>query len=478
MAVGNSAGKKDAMANAARDFCSFLVRTGEMSQSEVPGGDAGGGGWGGAGEAAFTGAAGMALGLTNRPNMFEEGFGPRALGPAYQMQGQEPGQGDFKKDFLEKQNKQSLADAEDSDPNAAIHGHWTMENAKSMLHQFIQTRNIRSDYVYSMVGMGSFVAEMSFYVRELQRNVTARGQASNKHIASKSCALSLVRQLFHLGVIEAFSGTLKKNKSLDEMPAYEVALSPELVTQLESCLEALDTPVVSVADYRGDDGPPGAEQLSLLPDASYEDLLPPSTPQQAGIVSWSPPQQNWNPWLGANIDEGALATASLDSICQDLSTDWAERQKTDAELQAAAKKREELPIFAFRTQILETINEHPVTLVRGNTGCGKTTQVCQYILDEWVSSGSGAHCNIVCTQPRRISAVSVADRVSTERAEQLGQSTGYSVRFESVLPRPYGAIMFCTVGVLLKKMEGGLRGVSHVIVVSNMDFLFIRIIKD
>ena len=119
-----------------------------------------------------------------------------------------------------------------------------------------------------------------------------------------------------------------------------------------------------------------------------------------------------------------------------------------------------------------------MTLVRGNTGCGKITQVCQYILDEWVSSGSGAHCNIVCTQPRRISAVSVADRVSTERAEQLGQSTGYSVRFESVLPRPYGAIMFCTVGVLLKKMEAGLRGVSHVIVVSNMAFLVVMNFKD
>ena len=37
--------------------------------------------------------------------------------------------------------------------------------------------------------------------------------------------------------------------------------------------------MVSVADYRGDEGPPGAEQLSLLPDASYEDLLLPSTPQ-------------------------------------------------------------------------------------------------------------------------------------------------------------------------------------------------------
>ena len=89
-------------------------------------------------------------------------------------------------DIIEKHNKQSIDKVKDSEPNAAILCHWTME---SMLH-----------YVYSMVGMGSFVAEMSFYVRELQRNATARGQASNKHIASKSCALSLVCQLFPLGV--------------------------------------------------------------------------------------------------------------------------------------------------------------------------------------------------------------------------------------------------------------------------------------
>ncbi len=52
-----------------------------------------------------------------------------------------------------------------------------------------------------------------------------------------------------------------------------------------------------------------------------------------------------------------------------------------------------------------------------------------------ISSGQGAHCNIIITQPRRISAVSVSDRVSVERGEQLGVSVGYSVRFESMLPR-------------------------------------------
>lgn len=50
------------------------------------------------------------------------------------------------------------------------------------------------------------------------------------------------------------------------------------------------------------------------------------------------------------------------------------------------------------------------------------------------------------SQPRRISAVSVAERVAYERGEEPGKSCGYSVRFESVLPRPHASIMFCTVG--------------------------------
>ena len=49
-------------------------------------------------------------------------------------------------------------------------------------------------------------------------------------------------------------------------------------------------------------------------------------------------------------------------------------------------------------------------------------------------------------QPRRISAISIAERVAKERSEDLGVSIGYSVRFDSVLPRPYGAILYCTVG--------------------------------
>lgn len=52
-------------------------------------------------------------------------------------------------------------------------------------------------------------------------------------------------------------------------------------------------------------------------------------------------------------------------------------------------------------------------------------------------------------QPRRISAVSIAERVAQERSEDLGISCGYSVRFESILPRAYGAILYCTVGMYI-----------------------------
>ena len=57
-------------------------------------------------------------------------------------------------------------------------------------------------------------------------------------------------------------------------------------------------------------------------------------------------------------------------------------------------------------------------------------------------------CEFV-TQPRRISAVSVAERVAAERAEILGSSVGYSVRFDTVLPRSHASMLFCTVGKLL-----------------------------
>ncbi|KAG8239455.1 hypothetical protein J437_LFUL017589 [Ladona fulva] len=69
-------------------------------------------------------------------------------------------------------------------------------------------------------------------------------------------------------------------------------------------------------------------------------------------------------------------------------------------------------------EIISLIEENRVVVVTGEAGCGKSTQVPQFILDDWAAHGLGGFCNIVVTQPRRISATSLAERVSHERLER------------------------------------------------------------
>lgn len=104
-------------------------------------------------------------------------------------------------------------------------------------------------------------------------------------------------------------------------------------------------------------------------------------------------------------------------------------------------------------------------MIEGDTGCGKTTQVPQFILDTFIQNGNATDCNILVSQPRRISAISLADRVTFERKEIVGDVVGFHVRLGQILPKELGAIVFCTTGVLLRKLQSnpGLEGCSHVI---------------
>ncbi|CAM9384726.1 unnamed protein product [Lampetra planeri] len=127
-----------------------------------------------------------------------------------------------------------------------------------------------------------------------------------------------------------------------------------------------------------------------------------------------------------------------------------------------------LPILDHRDEILAALEaeDRRVLIVAGETGCGKTTKIPQLILESMVSrAGTGAHCNVVVTQPRRISAVSVCQRVRQELGPHLRRNIGYQVRMESSPPTPGGAVLFCTVGILLRKLQSNpdLLGVSHVL---------------
>lgn len=93
-----------------------------------------------------------------------------------------------------------------------------------------------------------------------------------------------------------------------------------------------------------------------------------------------------------------------------------------------AQHRRNLPVFSYKRTILEAISEQRVLIISGGTGCGKTTQVPQFVLEEAASQGK--HCKIVCTQPRRLATKSVAKRIANERGETLPGAVGYQVRMD------------------------------------------------
>ena len=145
-----------------------------------------------------------------------------------------------------------------------------------------------------------------------------------------------------------------------------------------------------------------------------------------------------------------------------------EEYEKDGSISELRRKRSELPMVIHKDDLLAMVNANDVCVVVGATGSGKTTQLPQLILEELTRSGKGGTCNIVCTQPRRIAAISVAQRVAVERNESLQESVGYAVRFDSKLPKFGGSINYCTTGILLRQLQENkdivLDGLSHIIV--------------
>ena len=107
-------------------------------------------------------------------------------------------------------------------------------------------------------------------------------------------------------------------------------------------------------------------------------------------------------------------------------------------------------------------------IVCGETGCGKSTQVPAYILEQEMSSGRA--CKIYCTEPRRISAISLARRVSEELGESkvdLGTSKsliGFAVRLDSQVSNRT-RLIYATTGIVMRMLESihGLEEVTHLV---------------
>ncbi|MDY3048702.1 MAG: helicase-related protein, partial [Rothia sp. (in: high G+C Gram-positive bacteria)] len=122
---------------------------------------------------------------------------------------------------------------------------------------------------------------------------------------------------------------------------------------------------------------------------------------------------------------------------------------------------ETLPVSARRDDIMAAIRDNQVTIVAGETGSGKTTQLPKMLLELGLAEkGMIGH-----TQPRRLAARSVAERIAEELGQKIGETVGYQVRFTSEVGEG-SAIKLMTDGILLAEIQNDrlLRQYSAIII--------------
>ena len=151
------------------------------------------------------------------------------------------------------------------------------------------------------------------------------------------------------------------------------------------------------------------------------------------------------------LERVVQADAACQAALQDLASDTdrsAQKLRRFQSQELALGIPPQLPIAARRDAIVAALRKHPVVIVAGDTGSGKTTQLPKLCL----AAGRGTHGQIACTQPRRIAARTLAARVASEVNCELGTTVGYQVRFDERVSEDT-RVRFMTDGMLLAHIQ-------------------------
>eukprot|EP00177_Eucheuma_denticulatum_P006762 GFKZ01012289.1.p1 GENE.GFKZ01012289.1~~GFKZ01012289.1.p1 ORF type:complete len:1366 (-),score=200.61 GFKZ01012289.1:915-5012(-) len=207
--------------------------------------------------------------------------------------------------------------------------------------------------------------------------------------------------------------------------------------------------------------------LSFLSDASDQELVESAGTRQQAIADSQPASAGLRkPKTEINTQGKGTKIASNASAVRKRPIEKpmpVPPLKPSHKLASMREKRALLPAHRAREDIMSKVKVNQVVVVSGATGSGKTTQVPQFLLEE--AAENGKPVSIVCTQPRRIAAMSVAERVAAERCEQVGHTVGYQVKLNAKRSTST-RLTFCTTGVLLRKLQGDpeLDALTHVLV--------------
>lgn len=278
-------------------------------------------------------------------------------------------------------------------------------------------------------------------------------------------------QILHSGA--AFALVIRRTKLYPQRPPAVSIISPGLPAYIRLSIvqksinyisgDLLDQPMVfNLVDWLENEIPSIVENPGKLRDVSAavsgEQEPRKKTPARNIQARKRLPHAHVGPGTPQNVD---------------IYKRWQTKQGTPQQMKMLAARRS-LPAWKLQDDIVNAVNGHQITIISGETGSGKSTQSVQFILDDMIKRLTGASANIICTQPRRISALGLADRVSDERCSTVGDEVGYAIRGESKQKPGITKINFVTTGVLLRRLQtsGGSRedvvsalaDVSHVVV--------------
>ncbi|KAL1736628.1 pre-mRNA splicing factor [Schizophyllum commune] len=217
--------------------------------------------------------------------------------------------------------------------------------------------------------------------------------------------------------------------------------------------------------------------------ARYEDAKPKDDQFVTDVDQWEAAQTKNSTFKTGALDKPELVDAydyvfdesQTIQFIQDNASQLKGSQMSAAEkllqsqIEEAEKKaktieetRKSLPIYQYRDQLIEAIQEHQVLIVVAETGSGKTTQLPQYLHEAGYTANGQ---KVGCTQPRRVAAMSVAARVADEMGTKVGYEVGYSIRFEDCTSDKT-VLKYMTDGMLLREFltEPDLAGYSALVI--------------